>query len=138
MADTGLLITHAFNGDSVMHQKVAKAIVNDRLEFNKGMIFENIVAQMFRANNKKLYFYSRSDSKNSANTIEIDFLIADETNPIISPIEVKSGRNYTTSSMNKFINKFNIKLGKKYLIRAKDLNIKDDIIYLPVYMTMFL
>lgn len=40
--------------------------------------------------------------------------------------------------MNKFINKFNRKLGKKYLIHAKDLNIKDDIIYLPVYMTMFL
>jgi hypothetical protein len=56
MADTGLLITHAFNGDSVMHQKVAKAIVNDRLEFNKGMIFENIVAQMFRETIKNYIF----------------------------------------------------------------------------------
>ena len=56
MADAGLLITHAFNGDSVMLQKVAKAIVNDRLEFNKGMIFENIVAQMFRETIKNYIF----------------------------------------------------------------------------------
>lgn len=39
-----------------MHQKVAKAIVNDRLEFNKGMIFENIVAQMFRETIKNYIF----------------------------------------------------------------------------------
>ena len=56
MADAGLLITNAFNGDSVMLQKVAKAIVNDRLEFNKGMIFENIVAQMFRETIKNYIF----------------------------------------------------------------------------------
>lgn len=139
MGDTGLLISHAFNGDKILHQKVAKAIINDRLEFNNGMIFENIVAQMFRANNKKLYFYSRSNPNDSQETMEIDFLIIDESNPVkISPIEVKSGKNYTISSMNKFSRKFSRKLGKKYLIHAKDLKVENNIIYLPVYMTMFL
>ena len=139
MADTGLLLSHAFSENNEMHQEVAKAIVQDRLEVNNGMIFENIVAQMLTALNKKLYFYSRADNQDRSNTMEIDFLIIDKTKPTkISPVEVKSGKNYTTSSLNKFSLKFHAKLGKKYLIHTKDLFQKDGITYIPVYMTMFL
>ncbi|HBG36951.1 MAG TPA: ATPase, partial [Treponema sp.] len=91
MADTGLLLSHAFNESSGMSKEIAKHIVEDKLEFNHGMIFENIVAQMLRAKGKKLYFYSRTDTKNHENTMEIDFLIYDTTKTgKISPIEVKS------------------------------------------------
>lgn len=139
MADTGLLLSHAFSENDEMHRDVAKAIVQDRLEINNGMIFENIVAQMLTALNKKLYFYSRADNQDRSNTMEIDFLILDKTKPTkISPVEVKSGKNYTTSSLNKFSLKFHAKLGKKYLIHTKDLFQKDGITYIPVYMTMFL
>lgn len=139
MADTGLLLSHAFSENDEMHQDVAKAIVQDRLEVNNGMIFENIVAQMLTALNKKLYFYSRADNQDRSNTMEIDFLIIDKTKPTkISPVEVKSGKNYTTSSLNKFSLKFHAKLGKKYLIHTKDLFQKGGITYIPVYMTMFL
>lgn len=139
MADTGLLLSHAFSENDEMHQDVAKAIVQDRLEINNGMIFENIVAQMLTALNKKLYFYSRADNQDRSNTMEIDFLIIDKTKPTkISPVEVKSGKNYTTSSLNKFSLKFHAKLGKKYLIHTKDLFQKEGITYIPVYMTMFL
>lgn len=139
MADTGLLLSHAFSENDELHQEVAKAIILDRLEVNNGMIFENIVAQMFTALNKKLYFYSRVDNKDRNNTMEIDFLIIDKSKPTkISPVEVKSGKNYTISSISKFSEKFKSKLGKKYIIHTKDLTKKDDIYYLPVYMTMFL
>ncbi len=139
MADTGLLISHAFSENSEMHQEVAKKIIQDKLEVNNGMIFENIVAQMFAAKNKKLYFYSRVDNQDHSNTMEIDFLIAYRENPTkISPIEVKSGKKYTLSSLKKFNSKFKDRLGKKYLIHTKDLNIKDDIIFLPIYMTICL
>lgn len=139
MADTGLLLSHAFSENEALHQEVAKQIIDDKLDFNKGMIFENIVAQMLATQNKKLYFYSRTDKKNSANTMEIDFLILDKTNPAkISPIEVKSGKHYTTSSLQKFNTKFSKRLGKKYILHTKDLATKDNIIFLPVYMTMFL
>ncbi len=139
MADTGLLITHAFNENKSMQQEVAENIVNGKLNINNGMFLENIIAQIFRTKGKTLYFYSRIDSEDSKNTMEIDFLITDETNPNkISPVEVKSGKYYTISSLNKFTNKFKSKLGKKYLLHTKDLKIKDDIIYLPVYMAMFI
>jgi len=139
MADTGLLLSQAFSENDEMHQEVAKAIIQDRLEVNNGMIFENIVAQMLTALNKKLYFYSRADNQDRSNTMEIDFLIIDKSKPTkISPVEVKSGKNYTTSSLDKFGIKFKDKLGKKYIIHTKDLALIDDVIYLPVYMTMFL
>lgn len=139
MADTGLLISHAFDEEGEMHREVAKHIIEDRLEINNGMIFENIVAQMLVSQNKKLYFYSRSDRLDKSNTMEIDFLITDKTKPTkISPLEVKSGKHYTTTSLNKFREKFKSRLGKKYLLHTKDLAIKDDIIYLPVYMALFL
>lgn len=139
LLDTGLLISHAFDEDNLMHQEVAKQIISDKLEVNNGMFFENVVAQMLQSKNKNLYFYSRTDNKNSQNTMEIDFLITDVTNPTkISPIEVKSGKNYTISSLTKFNSKFKSRLGKKYLLHTRDLKIKDDIIYLPVYMVLFL
>lgn len=139
MADTGLLLSHTFNENDEMHQEVAKAIIEDKLEVNNGMIFENVVAQMLTALNKKLYFYSRVDNQIKANTMEIDFLIIDKTKPTkISPVEVKSGKRYTISSLNKFSRKFDQRLGKKYIVHTKDLSIKEGVVFLPVYMTLFL
>jgi len=139
MADTGLLLSHAFDEVSGMNQKVAQHIVEDRLEFNYGMIFENIVAQMLRAQNKSLYFYSRSDREDSRNTMEIDFLIHDRLRPgRISPVEVKSSKRYTTRSLEKFSSKFAGKLGQQYLLHTKDLVVQGEILYLPVYMALSL
>ncbi len=139
LADTGLLFSHVYDMNREMHKDIAEKIVADRLEANHGMIFENIVAQMLQAKNKKLYFYSRTDNTNSQNTMEIDFLIIDPHKPAkISPIEVKSGKRYSSSSLIKFKRKFSSKIGQSYLLHTKDLMIKDDIHYLPIYMTMFL
>lgn len=139
MADTGLLISHAYDSTSNMHIKIAEKIVSNQLEANHGMLFENIVAQALRVNNKKLYFYSRLDPNNSQNTMEIDFLINDPYKPNkIAPIEVKSSKNYKTSSLNKFKSKFMSRIGQSFLLHTKDLTIKDNIYYLPIYMVSFL
>jgi predicted AAA+ superfamily ATPase len=139
MADTGLLISHAYDLTSKMHKVIAEKIISDQLEANHGMLFENIIAQTFKANNKKLYFYSRLDSQDSKNTMEIDFLINDSYDPSkISPIEVKSSKRYKTSSLIKFKSKFKSRIGHSILLHSKDLQIKENIYYLPVYMAIFL
>lgn len=139
MADTGLLISHAYDLTSKMHTEIVQKIITDQLEANHGMLFENIVAQIFRANNKKLYFYSRLDNENSKNTMEIDFLITDPNKPTkISPLEVKSSKRYKTSSLNKFKTKFKSRIGQSFLLHTKDLVVKDGICYLPIYMAIFL
>ena len=105
------------------------------------MIMENIVAQMLTATGKKLYFYFNYDKQNSANNMEIDFLIAKNkitSKHNISPIEVKSGKNYTFSSLNKFKNKYKEYLSTAYVLHIEDLRVEDEIVFLPVYMTCLL
>jgi len=139
MADTGLLISHAYDLTNNMHKDTALKIISDQLEANHGMIYENIIAQTFKTNHKKLYFYSRLDPNNSKNTMEIDFLINDPFNHNkVSPIEVKSSKQYKTSSLIKFKTKFTSRIGTSFLLHSKDLILKDDIYYLPLYMAIFL
>lgn len=136
MADTGLLVTHTFMDTAFTENELYRAILFDKLNINEGMIMENIVAQMLRTNGHKLYFYSRSDTDNRENHMEIDFLITEGKK--IAPIEVKSS-NYTShSSLDKFRNKFSSKIGNSYILYSKDVMIKDGIIHLPFYMAMFL
>ena len=141
MADTGLLISKAFDEKSIIEEEIYKKILFDKLEYNGGMILENIVAQMLVSNGHKLYFYSNSSRENSNDRMEIDFLISKPkiTNKHnISPIEVKSGKNYTLVSLNKFRKKYANYLATPYIIHTGDYKEEDSIVYLPVYMTILL
>jgi hypothetical protein len=140
MADTGLLISHAFDEKGLVDQEVYQKLMLDKLEVNAGMLVENMVAQMLRASGHKLYFYSRN-SKDTEERMEIDFLIAKSkitTRHNISPIEVKSSSNYTITSLRKFIGKFATSLSVPYVIHSMDLEVKEDIVYLPLYMVPLL
>lgn len=136
MADTGLLVTHTFMDRAFTENELYRAILFDKLNINEGMITENIVAQMLRTSGHKLYFYSRSDTNNRENHMEIDFLIAEGKK--IAPIEVKSGNYSTHASLDKFRAKFSSKIGNSYILCSKDVTVKDGIFHLPLYMAMFL
>ena len=136
MADTGLLVTHTFMDDQFVDNELYRDILLDKLHVNEGMLMENIVAQELRAGGHKLYFYSRSDTDNRENNMEIDFLIRKKRK--ICPIEVKSGVYRKHSSLDKFRSKFGGKLGQSYILYTKDILVKDDVIHLPIYMAMFL
>jgi hypothetical protein len=141
MADTGLLISHAFDENGIVSEELYKKILFDKLEVNLGMIVENIVAQMLVTGGHKLYFYYNSSREDITSRMEIDFLIA--KNKIsnrhnISPIEVKSSKNYSLKSLQKFKAKFAAQLHTRYVLHPNDLKIEEDIIYLPLYMTPLL
>lgn len=136
MADTGLLVTHTFMDRAFTDNELYKALLFDKLDINEGMIMENVVAQMLRCNGHKLYFYSRSDSENRENHMEIDFLISEKKK--IIPIEVKSGNYRSHSSLDKFRKKFRQKIGESYILYPKDVMEKEGIWHLPLYMAMFL
>jgi len=136
MADTGLLVTHTFRDNDYIDNELYRAILLDKLNINEGMLLENITAQMLASNGHRLFFYSRVDTNNRKNMMEIDFLIKKRKK--ICPIEVKSHQYKTHSSLDKFRRKFSSNLGDIYILYTKDLMIKDGIIHLPVYMAMFL
>ncbi len=136
MGDTGLLVSLAFWGRKYKDNDLYRAILLDKMNVNEGMLAENVVAQMLRSSGHRLFFYSRVDAYNRANTMEIDFLITNGKK--ISPVEVKSGRYQRHTSLDKFRKKFGKTIGESYILYTKDVMEKDGIVHLPLYMTMFL
>ena len=140
MADTGLLISHAFDENGIVSEEIYKKLLFDKLEVNKGMIMENIVAQMLVASGHKLYFYNNPSRDDASLRMEIDFLIAKSkitSKHNISPIEVKSGGKYTLTSLKKCREKYTEQLDTLYVLHKNDLKVEEGIVYLP-YMTPLL
>ena len=98
---------------------------------------ENIVSQMLTAAGNKLFFYSKL-SKDAEERMEIDFLIQKEkvtSRHNIRPTEVKSGKNYTLSSLTKCMKKFGEYMTTPTVLHAADYKVEDGVTYLPLYMT---
>ena len=141
MADTGLLISHAFDENGIVSEEIYKKLLFDKLEVNKGMIMENIVAQMLVASGHKLYFYNNPSRDDASLRMEIDFLIAKSkitSKHNISPIEVKSGGKYTLTSLKKCREKYTEQLDTLSVLHKNDLKVEEGIVYLPLYMTPLL
>ena len=137
MADTGLLISHAFSENKVSLADIVKAILFGKLEVSKGMIIENAVVQMFRAAGQELYFHFNDDHQNAANTMEVDFVLTKSkvsSAHNVYPIEVKSNKEYSTTSLERFQAKFKRYVATPIVLHPKDLAVKNGIRYLPLYM----
>jgi predicted AAA+ superfamily ATPase len=137
MADTGLLISHAFDEKRIVSDELYRKLLMDKLEVNAGMLIENIVAQMLVAAGHKLYFYSNTDKEDANNRMEIDFLIRKDTvtsRHNIIPIEAKSSSGYTITSLQKCVRKFGGFVISPTVVHASDSRIDGDIRYLPLYM----
>ena len=141
LGDTGLLVSLAFDENELSAKNIHDRLLSGDIELNQGMLVENIVAQMLRAAGHKLYFYSNSDRNERENRMEIDFLTArsrTQRKRNISPIEVKSGRKYSTVSLDKFRAKFASVLDTPFVLHTKDVQLKDGVVYLPLYMAPLL
>ena len=137
MADTGLLISHAFDEKRIVSDELYRKLLMDKLEVNAGMLIENIVAQMLVAAGHKLYFYSNTDKEDANNRMEIDFLIRKDTvtsRHNIIPIEAKSSSGYTITSLQKCVRKFGGFVISPTVVHASDSRTDGVIRYLPLYM----
>ena len=141
MGDTGLLVSHSFDERGIVSEEIYQKLMFGKLEVNEGMLVENMVAQMLRASGYKLYFYSNNSRTSADDRMEIDFLIAKPkvtSRHNISPIEVKSGKTYTITSLKKCIAKYGPQLSTPYVLHDKDVKVEDGIVYLPLYMAPLL
>jgi hypothetical protein len=141
MADTGLLISMAFGATELEQGGIYEKILRGKLELNKGMLVENLVAQMLKSAGHPLFFYSNASRTDVAERMEIDFLIRKNSvtsRHNISPIEVKSSNKYRLASLNKCKAKFNKYIGTLYVLHTADLKVEDGIVFLPLYMAAML
>lgn len=136
MGDTGLLVSLAFSDNELANNQLYKNIMQDKFSLNKGMLYENVIAQMLISLGKQLYYYTHYDDISHRNDMEIDFLLSNDSkiNYKIFPLEVKSSKNYQALSLNKFKNIYNTRIGMPYIIHPKSLMFKDDILCIPPYM----
>jgi predicted AAA+ superfamily ATPase len=138
LADTGLLISHAFGSNAKALDGIVRRVMFDSISINEGMLVENAVAQMLVSQGIELFFYARYDKKNAENRMEIDFLLPDAQitrRKHVSAVEVKSENDYTTSSLDKFRRKFGQSISAAYVVHPGDIRQQDGILYMPVYMT---
>ena len=122
--DVGLLASQYADG-------TALRILSGEVSINYGAIYENLVAQELKSHGYDLYFY------NSKKLGELDFLLEHDAD--IIPIEVKSGKDYERhNALKNVMQTAEYALRKAFVLCNSNLSIKDNIIYVPIYMLMFI
>ena len=135
VGDTGLFVTLAFWDKAATDNIIYQKLLSDKLSADLGYVYENIVAQMLVAAGNRL-FYHTWPTENGKHNYEIDFLLSRGNK--ICPIEVKSSGYKTHASLDAFQKKFSKRIGNRYLVYPKDLRKEQDLLYVPVFMTMLL
>ena len=120
-------------------EDVYRAVLRGEIGLNEGMLTENVVAQSLQGNGHRLFFYAQSGKKKGEERMEVDFLIVRPYEnaagkPRVSPIEVKSPRQYGTSSLDKFKKAFGKKVGTQYVLHPKQMKVEGERVFLPLYM----
>lgn len=119
---------------NVLYKNNIMAILNEENSVNLGSVYESVVAQELKAHGKNLFYY---DNKTKG---EVDYLIDDYDNLSVLPIEVKSGKDYYVhTALNHFVSNEDYKI-KKAIVLSNERNVivKDKIVYMPIYYSMFL
>lgn len=135
VCDIGLFTTMLFMDKDFTENIIYEKLLSDKLSVNLGYLYENVVAQILKANGNSLFYYTFLDEK-SRHNFEIDFLLA--RNNKVCPIEIKSSGYKTHASLDAFSEKYSSRILNKYLVYTKDLGKDKDVFSIPVYMTMFL
>jgi len=137
--DTGLLMTMAMQSNIVGRDELYGKLLSGRMSMNKGMFFENMVAQTLVASGCGLHFcLFEFDDKETGKKrkYELDFLMAKGRKLVA--IEVKSGKPGSHKSLKRFKEKYGKMVESSYVICNSNLMTVDDIVYVPIYMAMYL
>jgi len=123
-SDVGMLTT--------MYGRATKMqLLSENQDINNGALYENAVAQELRAHGFKLYYY------NSKKFGELDFVI--EYKGRVLPIEVKSGKSYQRhSALSNVMEISNYSIEEAFVLSNYNVEVKDNLVYYPIYMLMFI
>lgn len=124
MRDIGLLV-------SMYESGIQSDILNDDLYINEGAIIENVCAEEIQTRYDNILYFEKKSK------LEIDFIL--NINGVVTALEVKSGNNKQSKSLNSMIE--NYKTVSRYIKLEKDTNIYVDkygIEHYPLFMIMFI
>lgn len=132
-SDVGLFVSLIYANSKNGTRDIYQRIVLDKASLNLGMLFENYAAEALIANGFEPFYYSWSEKGNEKNNgYEIDFLI--NLRGKSSPLEVKSKKVSSLSSLSEFKKKYGKNVGEAYIIKPKPLSYGSNLTNLPSYM----
>lgn len=135
IADTGLFVTLMFIDRLATENEIYAKLLADKLPANLGYLYENLVAQMITSTGRELYYHTW-EKKGSTHYYEIDFLISNGSK--VSAIEVKSSGAGKYESLLEFRKKYSKNIKNSYIVSQKDIDKKEELKFMPVYLTPFL
>ena len=109
-------------------------IMKDERSINLGSVYESVVAQELKAHGHDLFYYD------NAKKGEVDYLVNNVAGMTVLPIEVKSGKDFTShKALDKFLadKEYNIPSGI-VLDNEREVYTKDNVTYMPIYYVMFI
>lgn len=122
--DVGLLASQYVGG-------IQLQIIQGAVCINNGAIYENAVAQELHAHGWNLYYF------NSKKQGEVDFLL--EQDGEIIPLEIKSGKDYQRHvALTNLLANDEYGIHRAIVLGNNNIEVRDNILYAPIYMTMFL
>lgn len=107
-------------------------VMNDERSINLGSVYESVIAQELKAHGHDLFYYDNSKKG------EVDFLVNNVAGMTVLPIEVKSGKDYTShKALNRFLadKEYNIQSGIVFDNERKVYK-KENVTYMPIYYIM--
>lgn len=116
----------------VLYRNNIRAVLDDECSVNLGAVYESVVAQELKAHGYNLFYY---DNKKKG---EVDYLIDDYATLSVTPVEVKSGKDYTVhSALDAFVDNsdYNVKEGIVFC-NSREVRKKGKVTYLPIYYVM--
>ena len=124
MLDPGLL-------SSMSLRNMQFPVLNGEIDINEGALTENFVASELTKHGISLNYYDKKSKQ------ELDFVFLDRNK--ISIIEVKSGNNYKKhASLNAALESFSDSINRAIVLSKFNVERSEEVIYYPLYMTMFL
>lgn len=121
--DSGLMCAMMLHG-------IQAQVLSGDIDVNEGALTENYVAGEFVKHGISLNYYDRKSKH------ELDFVFPE--NNKISIVEVKSGKDYKQhASLDMAHSLFASNINRRIVMSGNNLEVEDENIYLPFYMSMF-
>jgi len=124
MVDVGLLSQLLLKGIQI-------GVLQGKVSINEGAITENFVASVLASKGYDLHYYDKKSRH------ELDFILEDDG--LISIIEVKSGNDYHRHASLDYVLMHNKdRIRKALVLCTGNVQTKENVIYMPLYMSIFL
>jgi len=107
-------------------------VMKDQRSINLGSVYESVVAQELKAHGHDLFYYDNNKKG------EVDFLVNNVSGMTVLPIEVKSGKDYTShKSLDRFLSVAEYNISKGIVLdNEREVYTKNNVTYMPIYYIM--